>query len=290
MCLSQLAVLNHFCGQKGHGVFLCFWMWILKLASVGQYMLPHLKPGRSGRTFTSLAPLVSAAVVVSSLLGLGTSAPSGVSASVGGGWALGCGDGWAVGCGTRLAAAAGGFLWCLLLWILRAFWSLRALLQRLHTKWVFLQWLNKSRVVYSINLGQNLQSYAIHGWNCMTCSTLILLLLRYLWHCSHWTLCLPSCFTWPTTGCHLLAKGSSFGGADHFHHFYHFGIYLPGYFDVRSHVCLECGCAWQTFAWLTWLACRVVVHAVFYQQRFWNESNKAYVTKEMTVALLTMVT
>ena len=57
-----------------------------------------------------------------------------VSASVGGGWALGCGDSWAVGCGTGLAAAAGSFLWCLLLWILRAFWSLRALLQRLHNK------------------------------------------------------------------------------------------------------------------------------------------------------------
>ena len=66
----------------------------------------------------------------------------------------------------------------------------------------------------------------------------------------------------------LIGKRIQFGGADHFHHLYQFGIYLPSYFDVGSPLCLDCRDAWRTFAWLTWLACRVVIHTVFYQQRF----------------------
>ena len=88
----------------------------------------------------------------------------------------------------------------------------------------------------------------------------------------------------------LVSKRVQFWCADHFHCFLQVGVNHLGDLDVGIHVCLDCGCAGWTFACLTRTACRMVIHMVFHQQRFLNKSSKTYVTKVMTMILLTAVT
>ena len=147
MCLSLLALLRNFCRQKGHGIVLCALIWILKLAC----RIVHITFTTSETCACRANVCLTRSTCVSCSCCIITTGTGylcsfwGVGLGQGRGWAPGCGDGWTDGCGTGLAAA--GFLWCFLLWICSAFWSLRALLQRLHIKWLFLQWLNKSQVV-----------------------------------------------------------------------------------------------------------------------------------------------
>ena len=42
----------------------------------------------------------------------------------------------------------------------------------------------------------------------------------------------------------LVGEGVQFWGADYFHHFYQVRVDHFGYFDVRIHVCMDCGHAW----------------------------------------------